>query len=289
MGLFSLPTKESLVGTLFLALILSYGALTAFFYFFQKSLIYFPTRPYFFTPDRVGVDYETVRFSTKDQKSLIGWFVPGDENSTVVLFFHGNAGNISDRVDTLKLWNQQGVTGFFIDYRGYGKSEGSPDEEGTYLDAQAAWDFLLTKKGFRPENIIIHGRSLGGPIAAWLASKNQAAGLILESTFISLPELGQSLYPFLPVKLLARVQYPTLQYLLKSECPVLVVHSKDDEIVPVTHGRTLAEECGERCQYLEIGGSHNEGFLQSRRNYIPGLKGFLSSLSNPSQMNQKNP
>lgn len=279
MGFFlSLPSKESLVGTLVFALVLGYGLLVVFFFVFQKSLIYFPTKPYFITPDRVGLEYESIRFSSSDQKSLMGWFVPGGEESTVVLFFHGNAGNISDRVDTVRLWNQQGVSGFFVDYRGYGKSEGSPDEEGTYLDAQAAWDYLVNERGISPGRIFIHGRSLGGPIAAWLASRNPVGGLILESTFTSLPELGQSLYPLIPVKLLARIKYPTLKYLEESTCPVLIIHSKDDEVVPVSHGQLLAEKSKDRGHYLEIAGSHNGGFIESRREYTLALRRFTESM-----------
>lgn len=275
---FAYPRMSSLLSTILITLGISYVLILLSFYFFQMRLVYFPTQIHSFNPGHFGLDFEEVQLTTSDETKIHGWFVPSKTRGVHIIFFHGNAGNISDRMDTIRLWNQLGISGLYIDYRGYGKSEGVPSEQGTYLDAQAAWDFLVRAKGISFEKIIIHGRSLGGPIAAWLASKNQSAGLILESTFISLPELGQSLYPILPVKQLARIKYSTMKYLEETKCSVLVVHSKQDEIIPVSHGQLLAKKSGSRGHYLEIRGSHNDGFLESRQDYVPALQRFIEQI-----------
>ncbi len=265
--------------TLASSILCAYLLVLVFFFIFQSQLVYFPSQSYILTPERLGMEYEEVHLKTSDGVELTCWYVPAEPQSVVVLFMHGNAGNIADRMDTVRLIHGFGAAGFYLDYRGYGKSKGQPSERGTYLDAEAAWQYLVSQRGVSPQNIIIHGRSLGGPIAAWLAKEKNPAGLILESTFTSIADLGQSLYPFLPVKLLARIKYPTGSHLEKTSCPALLIHSESDEIVPVAHGRKLAQICPERCEYLEITGGHNDGFLMSRSIYNPKIREFLERVA----------
>jgi hypothetical protein len=258
-----------LAAALFAALIL--GAL----YVFQGKLVYFPVRSMAGDPSDIGLEYEDVRIDSGDAK-LHGWFVPAGGSRACVLFFHGNAGNVSHRLDTVELIHGLGLSLMIFDYRGYGKSTGSPGEEGTYRDAEAAWRRLTGESGFEPSEIVLWGRSLGGAIAVKLASEVRPAALILESTFTSVPDMGRRLYPFLPVGLLARIRYPAKEYVRRVECPVLVIHSPEDEIVPFSMGRELYESAPESGEFLEIRGSHNLGFLESGSHYRDGVASFLS-------------
>ena len=174
------------------------------------------------------------------------------------------------------MYNRIGLSTFIFDYRGYGESAGKPSEQGTYFDAEAAWSYLVLKKLADPKEIIIYGESIGGAVAAWLAQDHHAKALILESTFTSVKDLGAKLYPYLPVRLLARFDYNAVNYIRKVHCPVLIIHSPEDEIVPFSQGRLLFESANEPKEFLEIRGSHNEGFLESAKCYTDGLDAFIS-------------
>lgn len=268
------------VMTLLLILVCGYLLLFGLTFFLQNKLLYFPDAKIQYTPGDIGLDFEEVSFSSRDGLKLHGWFVPGPvrENRRLVLFFHGNAGNISQRLDQLRLIHQLGLACFIFDYRGYGKSEGQTSEKGTYLDAEGAWDYLISTRGVGPEDIICWGRSLGGPIAARLARDRTPLALIVESAFTSLPAMARKLYPFLPVKLLPVYRYPTVEYLQSRDCPVLIVHSREDEIVPFSFGRKLFALAREPKEFLELSGGHNDGFLSSGETYTDGVKRFLGRL-----------
>ncbi len=208
---------------------------------------------------------------------LSGWFVPAERSRGVILFCHGNAGNISHRLESVQVFHRLGLSTFVFDYRGYGQSEGKPTEQGTYLDAEAAWRHLVQKQQVDPTEIIIFGRSLGGAIAAWLARDHPPKALIIESTFTSVRDIGAELYPYLPVRLLSRFDYNAMDYLRQVNCPVLIVHSRDDEIIPFSHGRRLLETANEPKEILEITGTHNEGFMTSAKRYEDGLDSFISA------------
>ena len=266
------------LGTLVFA-VATYCLLLIVVYFLQARLIYFPTARLQLTPDQIGLTYEDVYFETRDKVRLHGWYIPASGASSTVLFFHGNAGNISHRLESLSIFNRLKVNTFIFDYRGYGNSQGSPDEQGTYQDALAAWEYLLEKRNEPPERIVLFGRSLGGAIAAWLAARVKAKGIILESVFKSLPDLGADHYGFLPVRRLSRFSYDTLSHLPQLSIPVIIVHSRDDEIVHFDHGRKLFAAANQPKQFLELRGDHNEGFVLSGDDYINGLKKYLASLN----------
>jgi uncharacterized protein len=252
------------------------GSLMALLSLLQSKLIYFPTKEVVATPSDIGLAYEAVRFEAADGTKLTGWFVPAERERGVLLICHGNAGNIGDRLDALLLFHELGLSSFIFDYRGYGGSDGEPDEEGTYRDAEAAWDYLVAARAIPPEKIILLGSSLGGPIAARLAVSHRPAALILESTFTSIPDVAAHLYPLLPVKLLARFSYDTLGSVRSTRSPLLVVHSKDDEMIPFAHGQRLFDAAPEPKELLAIAGSHNEGIELSREKYVAGIDRFVA-------------
>ncbi|MGH8727642.1 MAG: alpha/beta hydrolase, partial [Burkholderiales bacterium] len=221
--------------------------------------------------------YEEVNITTADSEKLHGWFVPADQSRGVLLFFHGNAGNISHRLDWLELFHAIGMATLIVDYRGYGTSSGKPSEEGTYRDAEAAWKSLVESRGFKPDEIVVFGESLGGAIAAHLAARKQPGALIVLSGFTSVPDIASEVYSFVPARLLARFEYNTLENIKKAACPVLVIHSPDDEIIPFEHGRSLYDSANEPRQFLEIEGGHNDGFIASRETLKNGIRAFLAT------------
>lgn len=252
-----------------------YVVFAFFLYLFQTSLVYFPDPKLIATPHQIGLAYDAVDFKTEDDVGLSGWFIPGS-SSRVVLFCHGNAGNISHRLESIQTFNRLGLSTFIFDYRGYGESDGKATEQGTYRDAKAAWNYLVKEKGYSPDKIIIFGRSLGGAVAAHLVMQNKPAALILESTFTSLPDLGARLYRLFPVRLLSRFNYATADYLRHASCPVLVIHSVDDDIVPFDLGLRVYEAATQPKEFLEIRGDHNTGFILSKALYVTGLKSFIN-------------
>jgi len=247
----------------------------AFLYIFQAHYVYYPEGTLSADPSTIGLQFESVYFETADGVKLSGWFIPGDNARGVVLFCHGNAGNISHRLDSIQIFHRLGLDVFIFDYRGYGQSEGRPTEQGTYEDAKAAWRYLIETRQLNPSQIIVFGRSLGGAVASWIAQSQTPGALILESTFTSLGDVAATLYPYLPVRLLLRFEYNTAEYLGRVDCPVLIVHSRDDEIMPFGHGRQLFEMAREPKKFLEISGTHNEGFITSDRQYEEGLNAFI--------------
>jgi fermentation-respiration switch protein FrsA (DUF1100 family) len=262
-----------------------YVAFASFLFIFQSSFIYYLERTLSADPGNIGLSFENVSFETTDGVKLSGWFVPYDGARGVILFCHGNAGNISHRLDSIRIFHRLELDVFIFDYRGYSESEGKPSESGTYKDVEAAWQYLVEERQLIPNRIVVFGRSLGGAVAAWQARSHKPGALILESTFTSVPDLGAEVYPFLPVKLMSRFKYDTEGYLKGVNCPVLIVHSPDDEMMPYRHGQRLFESANEPKEFLEISGSHNEGFIISGKRYEEGLNAFISKYLLPHGLN----
>lgn len=272
--------KTLATALLFIAFV--YAALVAFMWFRQESMLFLPgipSRQLVATPADIGLRYEALRIATDDGEELDAWFVPAREERAVLLFFHGNAGNISHRLDSLRIFHGLGLSVLIIDYRGYGRSTGRPSELGTYEDARAAWRYLVEERAVPAQRIILFGRSLGGAVATWLATEQAPRGLIVESTFRSVPELAAGIYWFLPVRSLARIEYPAEALMGSVRAPVLVVHSREDEIIPFHHGEALYSAAGSPKTLLELRGGHNTGFLASERVYVQGLQAFLDGLN----------
>lgn len=268
----------------FLALLLlGYLAMLLLLFLLQERLLFLPdvpSRTLETHPAEHSMPFEEVRLVAEDGERLHGWWIPAPEvperpPPKTVLLFHGNAGNISHRIDTLKIWHQMGWNAFIFDYRGYGLSTGRPSEAGTHRDARAAWRYLTDERGVPPGKIVLFGRSLGGAVAARLATEVEPMALILESTFTSVPDLGADIYRWLPVRLLSRINYPTVDALRQVRAPVLVIHSPTDEIIPVRHGRALYEAANPPKQFRELVGGHNDGFLLMGKAYQRGLSEFV--------------
>jgi fermentation-respiration switch protein FrsA (DUF1100 family) len=260
---------------------IGYAVLAVALFFYQPNLLYFPDMPsrkIEATPGDIGLDFEPLTLTTRDDEQLGAWFIPANQARGVVLFCHGNAGNISHRLVSIQLFNELGLSVLIFDYRGYGQSTGKPTENGTYRDADAAWHYLVEQRGIPAERIILFGRSLGASIAADLATRQSAAGLILESGFTSVPDVAAKLYPWLPVRWFSRYQYDTRKKLANIHSPVLIAHSRDDEIILYSNGERLFEAANEPKQFLQLRGGHNDGFFVSGKDYIHGLDSFLGNV-----------
>jgi uncharacterized protein len=269
------------LATLLLFVALPYAAIVAFLWLRQESMLFLPDMPsreIVATPADIGLRYEPLRLPTADGETLDAWFVPAPDERAVLLFFHGNAGNISHRLESVKIFHDLGLSVLIIDYRGYGHSTGRPTELGTYEDARAAWRHLVEDRGIPAERIVLFGRSLGGAVATWLAANAAPRALIVESAFRSVPDMAAEIYWFLPVRLLARLHYPVEKLLPQVDAPVLVIHSRDDEIIPFAHGEALHAAAGPPTRLLALEGDHNTGFLLSERRYIAGLAAFIDEL-----------
>jgi len=239
---------------------------------FEHRQVYAPSATLEFTPEH---PYEDVSFKAKDGVKLHGWFFPGSTRAHLTfLVFHGNGGNICHRLTFYDAWLDLGVSLFTFDYRGYGQSEGTPSEAGTYLDGQAAYAWVR-ERGFGPENIILLGKSLGGGIASEIALREKIGGLILQNTFSSIPDVGSDLYPFLPVRLMGTIRYETVKKLPRIHVPVLVMHSRGDDFIRFSHAERNFVAANEPKMFWEIYGSHNGTVEADRARYLDGLRQFL--------------
>ena len=258
--------------------VVGYVLAAAYLYFFQEKFVYKPSTRIAVTPASVGMRYEEVALVASDGVRLTGWYLPLADARGTVLFCHGNAGNISHLLAVAEDAHRLGLGILLFDYRGYGQSEGTLSEEGTYRDAEAAWNYLVQEAGLAPDQIAIVGRSLGGPIAARLARDKMPAALFLEETFTSIPELGRELYPIFPVDLLARYEYPTLEYLKQVQCPVLISHSRDDGFIVFAHGQRLYEAASQPKAFTELRGGHSSAFSEDAAAYEAGVEAFLTGV-----------
>jgi fermentation-respiration switch protein FrsA (DUF1100 family) len=244
---------------------------------FEHSQVYHPTRELEASPAGLGRPFEDVHFKASDGVRLHGWFFPAETTApqaqSAFLVCHGNGGNISHRIELCEVLLDTGASVFIFDYRGYGQSEGRAGEEGTYRDAQAAYAWLV-QKGIRGENIVAFGESLGGAVAAELALRETVAGIVLQSTFTSIPDIGKELFPWLPVKLISTIKYDTYSKLRRIHVPVLVMHSRTDDLVGFHHAEKNLAAANEPKQFCEFRGRHNEPTWEQRE-FREGIRNFL--------------
>ena len=267
-----------MLSSLLTILALVYGGIAALLFLFQDKLAYYPQigREMLSTPRDHGLDYEPLTLTTADGERLDAWFIPAPQTHGTALILHGNAGNISHRMDSIAMFHRLGYSVLIFDYRGYGRSSGKPSEQGLYQDAQTAWDHLTWQRGIAPTRIILFGESLGGAVAAWLAVRERPGALVLSSVFTSAPELATDLYPWLPAKWLVRMRYDTRSTLAQVSCPVLIAHSPDDEIIPFHHGQRLFNAAAAPKVFLPLTGGHNDSFIFMHQKWVDVLAGFLS-------------
>ena len=272
---------------------------------FEDKLIFFPAK----YPEgdwniiarsaREGEDFLAVEdcyLTTSDGVKIHGWMCSpqrttrGDltplQSDMVMLFFHGNAGNITGRYEMIRQFVRTPARALIIDYRGYGKSEGSPSERGVYLDARAAWDYLTTALGVPPDKIVLFGESLGGAVAIDLALRTQQAGtpcggLIIQSSFTSIPEMAATVAPYVP-RLLLRTKMASIDKIGLVRCPKLFIHSRADEIVPFEMGWRLFSAASDPKRFYEIAGAgHNETDLAGGRPYFDAISEFVRECRKP--------
>ena len=247
---------------------------------FEKNLIYFPLRDHDATPGALGLPHEELALATEDAVRVHGWFLPVKGSRRVVLVAHGNAGNISHRLDRALLMQLHLAADVLLfDYRGYGKSEGRADEAGTYRDARAAYRWLR-EHGHPPERIVLFGESLGSAVALELALGEKARALVLESPFTSIPDMARAVYWFLPVWPLVRTRYDNLAKVPRLAMPLLIAHGERDDIVPFAQGRRLFEAAPEPKRFYAIpGASHNDTYVVGGEPYWRTLREFLDGLN----------
>jgi pimeloyl-ACP methyl ester carboxylesterase len=255
------------------------GVLWIMMPFLLNSLLYFPSRHFFLEPTALGLHPTDVAFDTEDGEQLHGWWFRTEEESLgQVLLFHGNAGNIGDRLLHARLLTGAGLDVFSFDYRGYGRSTGSPDEEGTYRDARAARRALLRQEGADDDRVFYLGESLGGGVAVALAREAPPRGLILLSTFTSVRDMGRVHYPIIPTPLVPDA-YPSLRRIRDLKCPLLVMHGDRDEIVPVKQGRALYEAApGPKRLHLFPGAGHNDLLDRVGREWAETIAGWVGEV-----------
>lgn len=257
--------------------LLGYLFMSLAYYFFQDEFLFQPNPDIEIYPSDLGMDYEDLYLETPDGETINAWYIPYDDNASTVLYCHGNKGNIGGYLPHLRILHNCGLNVLAFDYRGYGESTGHPTEDGTYIDARCAWDYLTTDHDTDPATVIVYGRSMGGPIAAWLASRVSPGALVLDSTFTTYEDEARDLTFVLPVGSLSTMEYPTIEYLKHTDCPVLVVHSKDDMKLRYHHGKELYEAAPGEKMFLKISGGHSDCVETSERVYGAGVKEFVEA------------
>lgn len=245
----------------------------------ENTFLFFPSRTLDATPDVRGLAYEDVRFAADDGVILHGWFIPYRTDAPALLFFHGNAGNISHRIENLALLNQLGLNVLIFDYRGYGQSEGRPSEPGTYRDGRAARTWLA-ERGWDSSRIILFGRSLGSAVAMKTALDHPPAGLVLESPFTSVRAMGRLHYPVLSRLLgwMLTARYDTLSRIDRLACPLLIFQGDRDTTVPEEMARELFDRAKEpKSFHLIEGAGHNDTFYAGGSAYLKTWRDFLKT------------
>ena len=245
----------------------------------ERRMIYYPTQTLETTPDRAGLAYEDVRLVAADDVELHGWYLPGPDPGArpVVLFLHGNAGNVSHRLDKIAMLHDCGAQVFIVDYRGYGRSQGKPNEAGLYRDARAAYDHLVSTRGVEPARIVLLGESLGSAVCAELATQVPVGGVILEEAFTSIPDVAREMYR-LPLGWLIRDRYETRNKIPRIQAPILLLHSREDEYFGMQHAERLRDASAGRTRLIELRGGHNDAFLVSADLWKREVRRFLDEV-----------
>ena len=253
--------------------------LVAYIKYVEISTVFVPSKILVTNPGKISLPFEEVYFQSGGNR-LHGWLVKSaaqDRPVMTILFLHGNAGNIGDRLDKIGMFHRLGLNVFVFDYRGYGISEGRPTEKGLYEDAGAAYDFLVSRNGIDPKGIIAYGESLGGAPAVDLALRRQLRALIIDSTFTNAVDMGRRLLPWAPSFLISS-KFDSLSKIKKVTVPILEIHSRNDEIVPYDLGQKLFAAAPEPKQWLEVTGTHNDAYLFARDKFTSGIGAFVDSL-----------
>ena len=244
--------------------------------YLETTAVFFPGKTVSLNPSRMGLPYEDVYLTTSDGVRINAWFLKNPKANSTLIFAHGNAGNMGDRLIKVKFFYELGLNVLIFDYRGYGNSEGSPTEKGVYLDAQAAYDYLKSRGDVDMARVIVYGASLGGIVATDLASMRPVSLLIVDSSITSAREAARLFYPYLPAFLM-RIQFDSLSKVKQLAMPKLFMHSPDDTVIPYAMGRRLFEAAAQPKEFITTSGGHNEVQIASDHPTIEALKAYLIS------------
>ena len=246
----------------------------AFVRYLERSSAFHPARKITSTPRDIGLKFEDIYFKTRDHVLINGWLIKNPLAKQTLIYLHGNAGNLSDRLDKIKILYDVGMNVFIIDYRGFGKSHGTPSEHGLYEDALQAYDYLLTRNDIDPGKIGVYGASLGGAVAIDLATKRPLTCLIVDSSFSSAADMGKAMYPFIP-SFLIQTKLDSASKIPRISIPKLFIHSPQDDVIPFKLGKKLFDMAGSPKAFLEVSGGHNDSHIVSKERWIAGVTNFL--------------
>lgn len=253
------------------------GVIYAYIKYMEIHGIFYPTKTVELTPQALDIAFEDIYIKAEGNILINSWFIPYNNAKYTLIFFHGNAGNIGHRLDKISLLREIGLNIFIIDYRGYGRSRGIPCEKGLYSDATSAYEYLTNARKIPPSQIILYGESLGSAAAINLAAKSAVKAIILEGAFSCGKEMAHQIFPFLPEIFFADT-FNSLKNIPGVKAAKLFLHSKDDAIVPFRLAKKLFDYAPNPKFFIELKGSHNNGFLSSKDTYISAIKSFITAL-----------
>jgi len=245
--------------------------------YLEKKTVFFPKKEILLYPEDAGLLYENVFIKTVDGIKLNGWYIPFEKAKYTVLFFHGNAGNISYRLDKMMVLRSLGFNIFMIDYRGFGLSEGMSTEKGSYLDAEAAYSYLKQKRNLSADNIIIYGSSLGSAVAVDLATKENIRALILEGVLSSAKDVVARRYPYLPAFAFS-YKFDSLKKIKQVNVPKLFLHSVNDEVLDIEMAIKLFKTAPEPKRFIKLKGEHATCYNESKDEFLKAIGSFVNEL-----------
>jgi fermentation-respiration switch protein FrsA (DUF1100 family) len=244
---------------------------------FERGMLFVPKRAMGAHPGSYGLRYEPLWLTASDGARLRAWWIPGpSDDAPVMLCLHGNGGNISSRTEKMKIFHDAGAAQLWVEWRGYGESSGTPDEAGLYRDGMAGWDWLTRERDVAASRVALYGESLGCGVAVELATKVPAGGLIVDSGFSSVADMGRIVLPWFPVAL-ERFRFDNLAKLPRVTMPALFLHSPQDDVVPYEQARRNFSAAGGPKSFVELRGSHNDGFLETGPAYADAIRDFLAA------------
>ena len=260
----------------FQIIIFVYILVLVFLYFYQRSLLYHPNENNY-SGDQISVPIKKVRINTEDNIDLLGWFHEKDlQKYKTVLFFHGNAGSLENRIHKLNHFNKMDVNFLIIAWRGFSGNKGKPSEEGLYKDGRSGINWLV-KKGVKEKNIVIYGESLGTGVATHVSQNKNFAGVVLETPFTSMIDAAKKFYPYIPVGLLLKDKFDNKSKIKNIKVPILIMHGEADQIVPFIMGKKMFEEANmPKYSYFT---KHDNHMMEYDENLVKALNSFLKSLN----------
>jgi uncharacterized protein len=245
-----------LLGPVLAAFGIAFGLYGLTLFVCQIWIVFKPSRKVTGVPSDLRLQYEDFFLTTASGVRIHGWWLEPPISGKVILYFAGSIGNISRELGTTAFLVSLGSAVAIVDYPGFGRSEGSPSERGSYETAEALWSYAVTVRRRKPEDIVVYGRSLGAAVAAWLAARHPCSALICHSGFTSIPDVAAHDYPLMPARFFCYIRFNTRKYLRRCTCPVLVLHSVTDTVIPFRHGLQLFEAASEPKQFLRLKGNH---------------------------------